>query len=87
MSVQEVIRPAQQLSVAAHARPVHPGQSPSPSRLDRAGPMGDGLPIGPRRPAMHAGRNPSKPQSILPVEEKEAARFAAAHHHIHPRAA
>jgi len=26
-------------------------------------------------------------QSILPVEEKEAARFAAAHHHIHPRAA
>jgi 4-hydroxy-tetrahydrodipicolinate synthase len=56
--------------------------------LHRLGLMGDGLrlPLTPLSP--DAGRKLEQVlQSILPVEEKEAARFAAAHHHIHPRAA
>jgi len=54
--------------------------------LHRLGLMGDGLrlPLTPLSP--DAGRKLEQVlQSILPVEEKEAARFAAAHHH--PRAA
>jgi hypothetical protein len=50
--------------------------------------MGDGLrlPLTPLSP--DAGRKLEQVlQSILPVEEKEAARFAAAHTHLHPRAA
>ena len=56
--------------------------------LHRLGLMGDGLrlPLTPLSP--DAGRKLEQVlQSIIPVEEKEAARFAAAHHHLHPRAA
>jgi len=56
--------------------------------LSRLGLMGDGLrlPLTPLSPDA-ARKLEQVLQSILPVEEKEAARFAAAHHHIHPRAA
>ena len=56
--------------------------------LHRLGLMGDGLrlPLTPLSP--DAGRKLDQVlQSILPVEEKEAARFAAARHQLHPRAA
>jgi 4-hydroxy-tetrahydrodipicolinate synthase len=56
--------------------------------LHRLGLMGDGLrlPLTPLSPDA-ARKLEQVLQSILLVEEKEAARFAAAHHHIHPRAA
>src|ERR1700704_691215 len=56
--------------------------------LHRLGLMGDGFCLSLSPPRAPAGTESQEVlQSILPVEEKEAARFAAAHHHIHPRAA